>query len=140
MILADIYGAFGGIDSERNELYKTLENFQTQYDYLQKAFSKNLLARPNVREALALGGLAQGHAALDELPEAEKYFRRCIDVWKDCPGDPTIYQSHLGTCLAFQGKLDDAEKHLAGLIETRAAKYGPQDTTSYRYVRAVRLH
>ncbi|KAJ5726207.1 P-loop containing nucleoside triphosphate hydrolase protein [Penicillium malachiteum] len=132
LILADIYGAFGGIDSERNELRKTLENFRKQYKYLQRAFDKKLLTRPNVREALALGGLAQGHAGLDELPEAEKYFRQCIAVWEECPGDSTIYQSHLGTCLAFQGKLDDAEKHLVNLIEARAIKFGPRDTTSYR--------
>lgn len=133
LILADVYGAYGGIDSERNQLESTLENFETQHSYLQNAFRKKLLGRPNVREALALGGLAQGYAGLNNYYKAEIYFNKCIEAWSDCPGEPTIYQSHLGTCLVFQGKFEAAEEILVKVIKERAMIYGPRDTNSYRY-------
>ena len=97
-----------------------------------KALEKGLWVRPHVREALALGGLAQGYAGLDELEQAEVYYRGCIEAWKECPGEPTIYQSHLATCLCFQGKLEMAEDILTEVIRQRAELYGPCDTTSYR--------
>lgn len=132
LILSAIYGGYGAIDSERNKLHETLSDFQQEYDYLMKALEKGLWERPSVREALALGGLAQGYAGLNNLHEAEKYYYECIKTWKDCPGEPTIYQSHLGTCLCFQGRLNEAEDILIGVIKEREEKFGPCDTTSYR--------
>lgn len=86
LILADIYGAYGGIDSQRNQLEPTLENFETQHFYLRHAFRKKLLERPNVREALAFGRLSQGYAGLNNYYKAEIYFNKCIEAWSDCPG------------------------------------------------------
>lgn len=132
LVLADIYGGYGAIDSERNKLQETLQDFQLQYDYLMKALEKNLWRRPHVREALALGGLGQGYAGLNNLPRAEEYYYRCIEAWEEAPGEPTIYQSHLGTCLCFQGRLEEAEAVLTKVIQERAEEFGPCDTTSYR--------
>lgn len=42
LILADIYGGYGAIDSERNKLHETLGDFQNQYSYLMKALEKGL--------------------------------------------------------------------------------------------------
>ena len=134
LVQADIWGAYGAIESERNRLIETRDAFKKQYDFLMAAHRKGLWKRPHVREALALGGLAQGYAGLNELKEAESYYYQCIEAWKDCPGEPTIYQSHLGTCLCFQGKTEEAEKVITEVIEQRAARYGPCDTTSYRCV------
>jgi tetratricopeptide (TPR) repeat protein len=132
LLLADIHGGYGAIDSERNKLQETLDHFSKQYKYLMEAFDKGLWKRPDVREALALGGLAQGHAGLDQYDEAEGFYLRYIETWKDAPGEPTFYRSHYGTCLCFQGKLDEAETVLREEIDSREKQFGPQDTTSYR--------
>ena len=133
-ILADIYGAFGSRDSESNNPQSCLENFEKQLRYTLEAFDKDLLQRPNVREPIAYGGLANAHISLNKYEEAEKYYRTCLQVWRNCPGDSSIYVAHLGSCLNLQGKLEDSEQIIMETIRAREAMFGVRDTTSFRYV------
>lgn len=133
--LADIYGALASRDSESNHLESALHNFQLQWEYLQKAFDKGLLERNKsyAREGLSLGGLGNGYAGVRQYSKAEEYYWKCLEVWKNLPSDPTIYETHLAACLTVQGKFSAAEKVLNDCINGRAAKYGPLDITSYRW-------
>lgn len=131
---ADIYGALTSKDSESNNLRSILMNFQSQWEYLQKAFKKRFLERDKsyAREALALAGLGNGYSGVQEYSKAEEFYWKCLEVWKNLPSEPTIYETHLAACHTVQGKLDAAEQVLRNCIDSRAAKYGPLDITSYR--------
>lgn len=130
MNLADIYGAYASIYSasiysESNALESALEHFQKQSDFTQIAFDKGLICRPHVREALAFGGLAK-------YEEAEAYYWKCLEAWKNCPGDSDMYKTHLVNCLAFLGKVDVAEKLARSIITSREKLYGKEDSKSFR--------
>ncbi|KAL2680522.1 hypothetical protein Neosp_008124 [[Neocosmospora] mangrovei] len=132
IILADVYGAYGGRASECNDAQACFDNFSKQQEHIQKAIKQGFLARPNIREAHAEGGIGVGNMALKKFAEAEQAFRKCLEIWKDCPGDPSIYVPHLGVCLTLQGKLEEAESLLASIIEQRAREFGERDRTSFR--------
>lgn len=131
-IMADIYGAYASADSESNDVVSCQENFQRQLDYLKVAIEKGQVKRPNVREALAYGGLGNATMGLKKYRDAEPLYRKCLEIWKDCPGDPSIYIPHFGVCLTLQGRTTEAEEVLMRCIEEREARFGPRDTKTYR--------
>ncbi|KAI0182112.1 hypothetical protein GGR52DRAFT_67803 [Hypoxylon sp. FL1284] len=131
-ILADINGAYASIYSESNNQEGCRKHFELQLKYCLEAIEKGQIQRPNVREALAYGGMGTAKMMQKEYAEAEKNYRRCMEIWKECPGEPSIYTKHLAESLSFQGYTDEAEKLLLAWIEERAEKFGPKDTTSYR--------
>ncbi|KAF2964752.1 hypothetical protein GQX73_g8835 [Xylaria multiplex] len=132
VVLADIYGAYGSRYSECNEAQACFDNFSEQHRYIQTSIQLGLLKSPDIREALAEAGIGVGKMALKKYAEAEKAFRNCLEIWKDCPGEPSIYVPHLGVCLTLQGKLSEAEKLLTNIIAQRAAQFGERDRTSFR--------
>lgn len=132
LLLADIFGAYASMDTEINKLPSALDGFQKQADFLEKARVKGQWVRPNVLEVAAVGGLANGYHGLNDYTKAEEYYRRTLELWKDVPGNSNMYETHLGTCLTLQNKLDEAEKVFLRLIDERKKLYGPRDTTTFR--------
>ena len=125
-ILADIHGCRASLHTETNAFPEAYSEFKLQFDYTTTAFANGLLLRPNVRDALSYGGLANGLQGLKRYPEAEKEYRTCIHIWESCPGTPVIYQSNLATCLWLQHKLEEAETILDNIIIDQ------NDITSFR--------
>lgn len=132
VVLADIYGVYGGRASECNEAQACYDAFRKQYELIREAIKLGLLRSPDIREALSEGGIGVGKMSLKKYAEAEVAFRRCLKIWEACPGDPSIYVPHLGICLMLQGKLQEADTLLSELIAKRAEKHGVRDRTSFR--------
>lgn len=138
--MADIYGAYASRDSESNAVVSCQVNFQRQLDYILKAIEKGQIRRPNVREALAYGGLANATMGLKKYQDAEPLYRKCLDIWQDCPGDPSIYIPHLAVCLTLQGRTSEAETLLMDSIRKREEMFGVRDTQTYRYASSYSFH
>jgi len=134
LILADIYGAYGSIDSESNDRESCKDNFDKQLKGLQVAIEKGLEKQPTVREALSYGGLANATMGMNQYAEAEELYKKCLEVWDGCPGDPDIYVPHFAACLTLLGKVEEAEERLKNMIEKRKERYGDKDLTNFRYV------
>ncbi|KAI9668709.1 MAG: hypothetical protein M1817_005200 [Caeruleum heppii] len=119
LMLADIYQTFGAVDTETNQFEGAFRNFELQWHYLQGALESGELPRPNIREVFGLGGMANGSLGLHRYKDAEWYYRQCLKVWEDVPGDQKIYRTHLATCLWLQGRLDEAEEVVTKIIVDR---------------------
>jgi tetratricopeptide (TPR) repeat protein len=125
-IKADIHGGFGSLATETNQFQEAYDQFKLEYDNITTAIDRGFLTRPNVREAIAQGGIANGLNGLKKYAEAEKEYWKCIDIWRSCPGQATIYEINLSACLWLQDKFEEAEHLLKKII------IDPDDTTTYR--------
>ena len=47
-LLADIHGGLGSVDSETNQFQGMLDNFRTQWQYIQRAFAVGELQHPSI--------------------------------------------------------------------------------------------
>lgn len=117
----------GSLDTETNQFQGAYNHFERQWHYLQKAFDSGKLQRPSIWEVFGLGRLANGLLGLHKYTEAEQYYRKCLEAWKTVPGDQKIFTTHLATCLWLQGRLDEAEQTVTGIIKDR------NDSTNFRY-------
>ena len=125
-LLADVYGGLGALCTESNQFQGAYDNFADQWKYLQLAFEQHELEKPSIWEVFGLGRLGNGLQGLHKYEEAEEYYRKCLKAWKNLPGDQKIFTTHLGTCLWLQGRLEEAEEVLLGIIKDRS------DTSNFR--------
>lgn len=128
VLLADIYGGLGSMDSETNNFQGTYNNFQSQWAELEAAFETGQIQRPSIMEVFGLGRVANGLMALNRFEQAEEYYRRCFHAWEGLPGDRLIWTSNMAKCLCLQHKLEEAETLLLPLLENRS------DMSSFRFV------
>jgi hypothetical protein len=120
VILADIYGVLGSLDTETNQFQGAYDNFSNQWQYIQKALDSGELQKPSIWEVFGLGRLANGLQGLHKYQEAEVYYRKCLEAWKEVPGDQKIFTTHLATCLWLQGRLTEAEETVTRIIIDRS--------------------
>lgn len=125
--MADIHGGLGALSTETNQFQSAYDYFQRQWHYLQKAFDSGKLQRPSMWEVYGYGGLGNALQGLHKYTEAEHEYRQCLEAWKTVPGDQKLFTTHLATCLWLQGRLDEAEQTVIGIIEDR------NDSTNFRY-------
>jgi tetratricopeptide (TPR) repeat protein len=125
-LLADIYGGLGSLCTNSNQFQGAFDNFNKQLEYVQLAISHGELERPTIWEVFGLGRLGNGLNGLHRYKEAEEHYRKCLDIWKELPGDRRIFVSNLATCLWLQGELDEGERLLRDIIKDR------NDTSSLR--------
>ncbi|OTA54712.1 hypothetical protein K449DRAFT_469394 [Hypoxylon sp. EC38] len=134
-VLADIYGAYGASYSESNDRDLCLENFEKQLSYTTRAIEKGQICRPDVREAMAYGNMANAFMGKKRYEEAEEFYEICLELWKYCPGDAAIYIPHYAVCLALQNdttKLSKSERVLNECIRDREKEFGPRDRKTFR--------
>ncbi|KAF9252092.1 hypothetical protein DTO013E5_886 [Penicillium roqueforti] len=130
-LLADIYGCFGSLCTESNQFQGAYDNFATEWKYLEKAFEAGELERPSIWEVFGLGRLGNGHHGLHQYAEAEAYYRKALAAWENLPGDKKLWHSHLATCLWLQGRPDEGEVVVRGVIKDE------NDTTNFRTAMAM---
>lgn len=125
-ILADVYGAIGSLYTESNNFQGVFDAFSKHWKYIQLAIEHGELQRPSIWEVFGLGRLGNAYHGLHQYEKAEEYYRRCLKEWEPLPGDRKIFTTHLGTCLWLQGRPDEAEQILLGIIKDR------NDDTNFR--------
>ena len=126
LILSDLYGAKGALQTESNHFQGAFDNFHESHAYLQASFAKGFLASPDMREVNALGNVGNGCQGLERYPEAEDWYRKALDAWENVPGNKAIYVGNLSFCLGSQGKLTKAEELVSTVIIDR------KDTSTFR--------
>lgn len=134
VLLSEIYTTLAAHQTECNRYKECYQTFQKRFDATMKAITKRLITRPSVYEVLAYAGMGNGNMAVNKYHEAEAYYLKAIELWKDVAGDPVISKINLGHCLRLQGKLDAADMLITGLWEERTGRLGLLDTTSFMQV------
>lgn len=116
-LLADIYGALGALCTESNKFQDAFDNFEKEWQYIERALESGELTRPTIWEVFGLGRLANGLHGLHRFSEAEKRYRECLKAWEQVPGDQKIFTTHLATCLWLQNRLSEAEETVRRIIK-----------------------
>jgi hypothetical protein len=93
LIMVDMYRAKGSVETETNQFQACYDSFVREFEYWERAVSKNLVQLPDIRAVFACGGIANGCHALNRYEEAERWYRKTFEVWDGLPGDRKIYVS-----------------------------------------------
>ena len=104
LILIDVFWTKGSVFTDTNQFAACYESFQAEYNWLQKALSRDPIELPNIREVFALGGLENGLQSLNGYEKAEHWYRSAFQAWENVPGDRKIY---VGSYLGQISKITD---------------------------------
>ncbi|KAF2463446.1 uncharacterized protein BDR25DRAFT_319968 [Lindgomyces ingoldianus] len=118
-LLSDIYALKASLDSETNQPESALCNYRSSASCFASACQKGLITRPDVRHAGGVASVGQGLQSLNRSEEAEPYYRRALDIWKekDLPETPVTIQLGLGLYLRYRGKFEKAIEVAEEVIE-----------------------
>ncbi|KAI2616843.1 hypothetical protein GGR54DRAFT_641435 [Hypoxylon sp. NC1633] len=120
----------GSIATETGEFEKSLEEFTGSLAYVRELIDAELIHRPDVREAQAIGGIANSFSGLGKHLQAEKYYRESISLWK--ADTYPVYRILLGRPLLAQNKLQEASDWLEMVLREREEKYEKDSTIDYK--------
>jgi len=131
-LLSNIYHLKASFDSETNRPESALHNYERAAECFGSACKKGLITRPDIRHAVGIASIGHGLQGLNRFEEAEPYYWKSLEIWreKDLPGTPVIYELGLALCLRHQGKHEKAKKVAQAIIDYWTAKHGNMETTT----------
>jgi hypothetical protein len=79
--MADVYFARAVAELETNLHEECYQSSVKQYDCIKRCINDNEIQSPDIREALAYGGMGNACMAVDKFSEAEDWYLKAFDVW-----------------------------------------------------------
>lgn len=133
-ILSDIHYGLAAVANETNDGQACLRHTNALLDMRLKAYESSGIA--DVRLAIAHNEIAIAWVMNGMYDQAISAFKSSIDVYRGLedywPAMDTNPRTNIGFTYWVMGELDIAYTELEGLLRDREAKFGFNDSESYR--------